>query len=144
MTISNTFEFLEYENEMKIEWALIRKFSKILFLLLMIFTILYFTFFGCFLALNDSSSWAAQTVSLSSEGAANETYPDSMGEYQLARGEESDSLLVNNLYHHKDRENRFLMYNNLGIITLYIDLKLNLDIYRFSLVHHQHQSYREY
>ena len=111
MTISNTFEFLEYENEMKIDWALIRKFSKILFLLLMIFTILYFTFFGCFLALNDSSSWAAQTVSLSSEGAANETYPDSMGEYQLA-GE----IKGYKWYRQKDREDRFLMYNNLGKI----------------------------
>ena len=45
----------------------------------------------------------------------NETYPDSMGEYQL--GEEIEGRdVVYNWYRHKDREDRFLMYNNLGNI----------------------------
>ena len=63
--------------------------------------------FGCFLVLNDSTTLAAQTVTLSSEGPLNEMYPDSMGEYQLAEEE--------NWYRHKDREDRFLMFNKLGI-----------------------------
>ena len=64
--------------------------------------------------MNDSTSWAAQTVTLSSEGPANEMYPDSMGEYQLAeeviQGWDADYTW----YRHKDREDRFLMYNNIG------------------------------
>ena len=40
-----------------------------------------------------------------------ETYPDSMGEYQLA-GEIGEY----SWYRHKDREDRFLMYNKQGKI----------------------------
>ena len=87
---------------------------EILSVLLIIVTILYFTCFGCFLVLNDSTSWVAQTVTLSSEGGANETYPDSMGEYQLAEEEIEGWGVVYNWYRHKDREDRFLIYNNLG------------------------------
>ena len=110
MMISKTSKNLQDENEM-IDFSIIKKLLKILLILLIIFTILYFTCFGCFLVLNDSTSWEAQTVTLSSEGATNETYPDSMGEYQLA-GE----IKGYNWYRHKDREDRFLMYNNLGKI----------------------------
>ena len=115
--ISRTLKSLEDENEMKIDLSLIRKLLTILSILLIIFTIIYFTCFGCFLVLNDSTSWTAQTVTLSSEGAANETYPDSLGEYQLKEAElQGTTLTVFNWYRHKDREDRFLMYNNLGNI----------------------------
>ena len=83
-----------------------------LFVLLILLTIIYFTCFGCLLVLNNSSSLVAQTVTLSSEGGASETYPDSMGEYQLA-GEDISGY---NWYQHKDREDRFLMYNKQGNI----------------------------
>lgn len=106
MMISNTFKSLEDENESKIDCSLIAKLLTILSILLILFTIIYFTCLGCFLVLNYSTSRAAQTVTLSSEGAANETYPLSMGEYQL----------VNSWYRHKDRQDRFLMYNNNGNI----------------------------
>ena len=113
MMISNILRCFEDEDEIRIDWKTIKKFLKILSVLLIIFTIIFFTCFGCFLVLNDSTSWVAQTVTLSSEGGANETYPDSMGEYQLAgRYERND--LVYNLYRHKNREDRFLIYNNLG------------------------------
>ena len=114
MMISNTVRSLKNENGTRVDLSLIKKFLKILSVSLIIFTILYFTFFGCFLVLNDSTSWAAQTVTLSSEGPANETDPDSMGEYQLAEEEIQGSGAVYNWYRHKDREDRFLMYNNLG------------------------------
>ena len=114
--ISSTSKCLEDENEIKTVWPIIKKFWKILTILLIIFTIIYFTCFGCFLVLNDSTSWAAQTVTLSSEGPANETYPHSMGEYQLAEEEIRGFQAVYNWYRHKDREDRFLMYNNLGNI----------------------------
>ena len=107
--ISNTLACFENEDETKIDWTLIKKFLKGLSLLLVIFKIIFFTCFGCFLVLNDSTSWAAQTVTLSSEGGANETHPDSMGEYQLA-GE----IRGLNWYRHKDREDRFLMHNIIG------------------------------
>ena len=110
--ISKTLVCLENEEEIRIDWTLIKKFLTILSASLIIFTTIFFTFFGCFLVLNDSTSWAAQTVTLSSEGGANKTYPDSMGEYQLA-GEIRSSLTVN-WYRHKDREDRFLMYHKLG------------------------------
>ena len=106
MMISNILK-----NEKKVDLSLITKLLTILVILLMIFTIIYFTCFGCFLVLNDSTSWAAQTVTLSSEGGANETYPDSMGEYQLA-GE----IGGYSWYRHKDREDRFLKYNKQGKI----------------------------
>ena len=84
MLISNALKSLEDNNEI-IDMSIIMKLWKILFVLLMIFTKIYFTCFGCFLVLNDSTSWTAQTVTLSSEGAA-KMYPHSMGEYQLAGG----------------------------------------------------------
>ena len=108
--ISNTLKSLQDENEIQLDFFMIKKLFKILSILLIIFTIIFFTCFGCFLVLNDSTSWVAQTVTLSSEGAANETYPDSMGEYQLAEEE----IRGYNWYQHKDREDRFLLYNNLG------------------------------
>ena len=114
MMIFNTWKSLA--DEMKIDFSIIKKFIQILFVIMIISTILYFTCFGCFLVLNDSTSWAAQTVTLSSGGGANETYPDSMGEYQLVeeviQGRDADYTW----YRHKDREDRFLMYNNLGNI----------------------------
>ena len=113
--VSNTFKSLQDKNEI-IDLSIIKKFMRIFSVLLMIFTIIYFTFFGCFLVLNDSTSWAAQTVTLSSEGAVNETYPDSMGEYQLADEEIEVRDVVYNWYRHKDREDRFLIYNSLGNI----------------------------
>ena len=114
--ISNTSECFKDENETKMDWRLIKKFLKILSVLLIIFTIIFFTCFGCFLVLNDSTSWAAQTVTLSSEGGVDEMYPDSMGEYQLAEEETEGFLTVLHWYRHKDREDRFLMYNNIGNI----------------------------
>ena len=87
-----------------------KKVMKILSVLLIILTILYFTCFGSFLVLNDT---VAQTVTLSSEGAAIETYPDSMGEYQQIESDDDGSLTV---YRHVEREDRFLLYNNLGNI----------------------------
>ena len=80
MMISNTLKCLGDEVEIRIDWTMIQKFFKIFSVLLIIFTIIFFMCFGCFLVVNDDS--AAQTVTMSSEGAANETYPDSMGEYQ--------------------------------------------------------------
>ena len=114
--IFNSLKSLEDENEKHIDLSLIWKFLKVLSVLLIIFTILYFTCFGCFLVLNDSTSRAAQTVTLSSEGGAYEMYPDRMGEYQLVQDERQGSGVVNDLYRHKDRENRFLMYNIFGNI----------------------------
>ena len=104
MIVSNTRKCFDEEEDTKIDWRVIK--LKIVSVLLIIFSIIYFTCFGCFLVLNDST---VQTVTLSSEGLVDETYPDSMGEYQLA-GE----IKGNNWYRHKDREDRFLMYNNLG------------------------------
>ena len=115
--IFNTVKSLEGEDVVEIDWTMIKKLLKILAVLLEIFTIIFFTFFGCFLVLNDSNSWIVQTVILSSEGAANVKYPDSLGEYQLA-GEIRKFQTVYNWYRHKDREDRFLMYNNLGNIEL--------------------------
>ena len=112
MMISNTFECFEDEDGIKIDWTLIIKLLKILSVVLIIFTIFFFICFGCFLVLDDSASLVPQTVTLSSEGGANETYPDSMGEYQLAEEE----IGGYNWYRHKNREDRFLMYNSLGNI----------------------------
>ena len=109
--IPNTLECLEYEDKTKIYRTMTKKLLTILFVLLIIFTIIFFMCFGCFLVLNDSTSLIAQTVTLSSEGGANETYPDSMGEYQLA-----EEIGGYSWYRHKDREDRFLMYNKQGKI----------------------------
>ena len=126
MMISNTLKGLEDENETKIDCSLITKLLTILSILLIIFTILYFTCLGCFLVLNESTSRAAQTVTLSSEGPVNETDPHSMGEYQLAEEEiiahNSDSShTVSNWYQHVEREDRFLMYNSLGTMLSLIN-----------------------
>ena len=111
--ICNTLKSLEDEDERKIDWTTIKKFLKILCVILIIFTTLYITFFKCFLVLNDSITRTPQTVTLSSEGPANEMYPNCMGEYQLAEEE----IGRYNWYRHNDREDRFLMHNNLGNIA---------------------------
>ena len=112
---------------MKIDLPMIKKFILILSFLLILFTIFFFTCFGCFLVLNDSTSLAAKTVTLSSKGAANETYPDGMGEYQLAEDHSDDvSLTVYNWYRHVDREDKFLMYNNLGNMNFIICKTYNI------------------
>ena len=111
--ISNTLKSLQDQNEI-IDLSMIKKFMKILSILLIIFTIIYFTCFGCFLVLNNT---VVQTVTLSSEGPAYKTYPDSMGEYQLLGGD--GSLTV---YGHVKREDRFLMYNKLGNIEYYFNI----------------------
>ena len=112
MMISSASKCLEDENEIKTVWPIIKKFWKILTILLIIFTIIYFTCFGCLLVLNDSTIWAPHTVTLSSEGPANEKYPDSMGEYQLQLKE--DNMRTEIYYQHADRKDRFLMYHNQG------------------------------
>ena len=111
MMISEIVKSLEDRNE-KIDLSITKKLLGVLSVSLIIVTILYFTCFGCFLLLNGSTSWIAQTVTLSSEGAANQRYPHSMGEYQLA---EVTSDTENNWYRHVDRD-RFLIYNNFGKI----------------------------
>ena len=108
MMISDTLKSLQDQNE-TIDLSMIKKFLKILSVLLIIFSIVFFACFGCFLVLNDT---VAQTVTLSSEGAANEKYPDSMGEYQLQL--EEDNMRTEIYYQHADRKDRFLMYHNQG------------------------------
>ena len=109
MIIAEAINCLEEKMEITID--VIKKFLKILSIILLLFTIIYFTCFGCLLVLNDSSSLIAQSVTLSSEGGANENYPDSMGEYQLAW-----EIGGYSWYRHKDREDRFLKYNKQGKI----------------------------
>ena len=106
LMISNTSKSPQDKNEI-MDLSMIQKFLKILPVLMIIFSIVFFACFGCFLVVNDT---VAQTVTLSSEGAANETYPDSMGEYLLAEEE----IRGYNWYRHQDREDRFLMYNSIG------------------------------
>ena len=103
MMISKTSKNLQDENEM-IDFSIIKKLLKILLILLIIFTILYFTCFGCFFIVTGPTQ---QSITLSSSGLANKTYPDSMGEYQPTEG---------GWYQHVDRDDRFLMYNKLGNI----------------------------
>ena len=115
MMISKTSKSLQDKDNI-IDLSMIKKFLEILSVLLIIVTILYFTCFGCFLVLNNSTSWVwvAQTVTLSSEGAANQLLPDCMGEYQLA--EVSDDTEYN-WYRHVDRENNnTISYNISGNI----------------------------
>ena len=107
--ISNTSKSPQDKNE-NMDLSMIPKFLKILSVLMIIFSIVFFACFGCFLVLNDT---VAQTVTLSSEGAANETYPESMGEYHPIENDGVGSLTV---YRHVEREDRFLLYNNLGNI----------------------------
>ena len=119
--ILNTSRSFEDENKLKIDWSTIFKLIRLLFVILIIFTIIYFMCLGCLLVLNSYKARAPQTVTLSSEGPANEMYPDSMGEYQLAeeviQGWDADYTW----YRHKDREDRFLMYNNLGKKKNFVD-----------------------
>ena len=109
--ISHTLKCQEDGDEIKIDWRLIKNFVKIIFVLLIILTIIFFMGFGCFLVLNDSTGRQPKTVTLSSEGAANETYPDSMGKYKRI---ESDGDVSLEVYQHVQREDRFLSYNSLG------------------------------
>ena len=115
MMISKLTKRLEEEKEaLFIDSSLVTNIILIISLLLIIFTIIYFTCLGCFLVLNDAGTRTAQTVTLNSEGPAGEMYPDSMGEYQLAEEEIEKMGVVYNWYRHKDRTDRFLVYNNLG------------------------------
>ena len=115
MMISKLTKRLEEEKKaLTIDSSLVKNIILIISLLLIIFTIIYFTCFGCFLVLNDAGTRTAQTVTLNSEGPAGEMYPDSMGEYQLAGEEEATTW-----YKHVTGEERFIMYNKLGNLQYY-------------------------
>ena len=107
--ITKVSERIEEEKQIRLDLSMVMRIFMIDFLLLIILTIIYFTCFGCFFIM---SSWTVQTITLSSEGLANETYPHSMGDYQPT--EEEIEGYFYNWYRHKDREDRFLMYNKLG------------------------------
>ena len=119
MMISNTLKSCENKNEKK-KLSVVKKLLRIFLVLLIIFTIIYFTCFGCFLVLNDSTSLAADTVILSSEeGPVIEIFQDIMGEYQVAEEEKisfdaDGSRTVYNSYQHIHRVDRFLIYNIFG------------------------------
>ena len=115
MMISKLTKRLEEEKKaLVIDSSLVKNIILIISLLLIIFTIIYFTCFGCFLVLNDAGTRTAQTVTLNSEGPAGEMYPDSMGEYMIHRLEGERDW-----YQHKERDDRFIMYSNIGkIVTL--------------------------
>ena len=111
MMISKISKKLEDKKEIRLDFSMIKGICVIDFLLLIIFTIIYFTFFGCFLITYPST---VQTVALSSEGPAAEMYPESMGQYQLAEEVISRWVGKREWYQHRDREDRFLMYNDNG------------------------------
>ena len=113
--ISNTVKNLIGEDKIKTDLYLIRNLLKILSVLLLIFTTIFFTCFGCFLVMNDTTSQTAQTVTLSSEGVMNEINPEGMGEYQLAERFRNFGIWFD-WYRHVDREDRSLMYNSNGNI----------------------------
>ena len=69
MMISKTSKSLQDKNYIT-DLSTIKKFLEILALLLITFTIIFFTFFGCFLVLYDSTSGAAKGVTLNSEEPA--------------------------------------------------------------------------
>ena len=94
---------------------MIKRIFLVDFLLLIIFTIIFFTCFGSFLV---TSTKTVQTVTLSSEGPANQIWPDSMGEYQLAEEVIHRPSGVLRWYRHVGRDDRFIMYNNFGNIFL--------------------------
>ena len=116
MMISKTSKSLQDKDNI-IDLSMIKKFWQILAVLLIIFTIIFFTCFGCFLVLNDSTNWAPQTVTLSSEGPADKTYHESLGEFELAGEDLGDNVYY--WYRHVDREDLFLMFNKLGNIVKY-------------------------
>ena len=107
MMISKHLRSHTDENQIKIDLSTIGKFLKIFPVLLIIFTIIYFTCLGCFYVAIETPS---QTVTLRSEGPAATSYPDSMGQYGLIEG----SLTGNDWYRHMDRDDRFIMYNKFG------------------------------
>ena len=102
--INKISERLEEEKQIRLDLSMVLRIFMIDFLLLIILTIIYFTCFGCFFIV---SGLTQQSITLSSSGLANKTYPESMGEYQP---------IEEGLYRHVDRDDRFLMYNKLGNI----------------------------
>ena len=113
MVITEISERIEDEKEMKLNMAMIKKIILVDFLLLTIFTIIFFTCFGCFFVI---STFTVQTVTLSSEGAANKSWPHSLGEFQLAEEVIHSWGGVLRWYRHVDRNDRFIMYTKIGII----------------------------
>ena len=94
---------------------MIRRIFLVDFLLLIIFTIIFFTCVGSFLV---TSTKTVQTVTLSSDGPASQIWPNSMGEYQLAEEVIHRPSGVLRWYRHVDRDDRFIMYNSFGNIFL--------------------------
>ena len=116
MTISEIYRSLQINNN-TLDYSMIKKFLKIFAVFVIIFTFLFFTCLGCYLVLVDSTSLAVQRVTVSAEKQSSETYHDSLGQYQLAGedlGADGSSTLW---YRHRDREDRFIIYNKLGNIN---------------------------
>ena len=72
----------------------------------MILTLTFLTYLGLYLVLNKMTS-PVQTVTVSSEGAAAEIYPDYMGQYNIIRDVYRYDRAV---YKHVDREDRFIIF----------------------------------
>ena len=115
MVINKLSKRIEDEKEIRLDLSMIKRIFLVDFLLLIIFTIMFFTCFGSFLV---ASTKTVQNVTLSSEGPANQIWPDSMGEYQLAEEVIHRPSGVLRWYRHVGRDDRFIMYNNFGKIFL--------------------------
>ena len=113
MMITKISKRLEDEIEIRLDLSMMKRIFLVDFLLLIIFTIIYLTCFGCLFI---TSNPTAQTATVSSEGVAGELYPDSMGEYQLAEEMIQKSEEERKWYRHKNRDDRFIMYSTLGNI----------------------------
>ena len=124
MVIAKLSKRIEDEKEIRLDFPMIKRIFLVDFLLLIIFTIIFFTCCGSFLV---TSTKTVQTVTLSSEGPANQIWPDSMGEYQLAEEVIHRPSGVLRWYRHVNRDDRFIMYSNFGNIFL----SKNLSIFLF-------------
>ena len=93
----------------------------IIFRTLLILTITFLTYLGLYLDLNNMTR-PVQTVTVSSEGPAEEMYSDSMGQYNILRDVYRYDRPV---YKHVDREDRFIIYT--GRFCLCFILKTNAE-----------------
>ena len=108
----------EHPDEPKIckrirEYLQIKNKKSIIFASLITLTLTIRAYLGLYDELS-TLTMAAQTVIVSSEGPAAEMYPDSMGQYQLAEEVISRWVGKREWYQHRDRDDRFLMYNDNG------------------------------
>ena len=99
-------------NDHKKQETFCKKIKRSILILILSLFFLFLTFLAYFMPYKELSKLTtpAKKVTVSSEGPAAKTYPDSMGQYDVLKEVQKNDRAV---YKHVDRDDRFIIYTGM-------------------------------